>query len=85
MSSGIMFTTTLAIVVEFASEANRVTYIGLHGTVVAPATMLAPLIGGWLADVAGFGTLFIAAAVCCALALAVLTFAVPDPRYRQAT
>jgi MFS family permease len=85
MSSGIMFTTTLAIVVEFASEANRVAYIGLHGTVVAPATMLAPLIGGWLADVAGFGTLFIAAAVCCALALAVLTFAVPDPRYRQAT
>ncbi|MFO7166397.1 MAG: MFS transporter [Chloroflexota bacterium] len=81
--NGIMFTTTLNLVVEFAQEENRVTYLGLHGTVVAPATMIAPLAGGWLAERAGFGVLFGAAAVCCAIAWAVLTLAVRDPRYRQ--
>jgi MFS family permease len=83
VTTGIMFTTTLNMVVEFADEGNRVTYIGLHGTLVAPATMLAPLIGGWLADSAGFGTLFVVAAVCCGLAWTILTFAVRDPRHRQ--
>jgi MFS family permease len=83
MSSGVLFTTTLNMVVEFADEASRVTYIGLHGTLIAPATMLAPLIGGWLAAVAGFGTLFVVATICSGLALAVLTFGVRDPRSRQ--
>jgi MFS family permease len=84
VTNGIMFTTTLNMVVEFAREESRVTYIGLHATVVAPATMIAPLLGGWLAERSGFGALFIAAGVCCVLAWAVLTFAVRDPRYRQA-
>lgn len=83
VSGGIMFTTTLNMVVEFANESNRVTYIGLHGTLIAPATMIAPLLGGWLADTAGFEVLFVASAVCGAVALAVLTFLVRDPRHRQ--
>jgi hypothetical protein len=45
--------------------------------------MLAPLIGGWLADTAGFATLFVVAAICCGLAWLVLTFVVRDPRHRQ--
>ncbi|MEN9934139.1 MAG: hypothetical protein RLZZ387_718 [Chloroflexota bacterium] len=83
VTNGIMFTTTLNMVVEFAREESRVTYIGLHGTVVAPATMFAPLLAGWLADRAGFDVLFVTAGICCVLAWAVLTFAVRDPRYRQ--
>lgn len=85
VSSGIMFTTNLNMVVEFADEGNRVTYIGLHGTLIAPATMLAPLLGGWFADTAGFRTLFVVAAVCSALGLSVLTYSVRDPRHRQQT
>lgn len=81
--TGVAFTTTLNMVVEFADEASRVTYIGLHGTLIAPATMLAPLMGGWLAQVAGFDTLFIVATVCCILAVLMLTFFVRDPRHRQ--
>ena len=83
VSTGIMFTTALTMVVEFADEARRVTYIGLHGTLLAPATMLAPLLGGWLAQSAGFGPLFAAGAVCSALAWALLTFGVRDLRHRQ--
>lgn len=82
-STGILFTTTLNMVVEFATPAERVTYIGLHGTLIAPATMIAPLIGGWLAEFAGYGPLFITATTCSLLALGILSFATRDPRHRQ--
>ena len=82
-SGAILGITTLNIVVEFAAPEERVTYIGLHGTLIAPATLIAPLLGGWLAQYAGFGPLFIAATVCNALALVILTFLVRDPRHRQ--
>ena len=82
-SSGVQFTTTLNMVVEFAKPAERVTYIGLHGSLIAPAVMLAPLLGGWLAQAVGYAQLFMLAALCSFLALAVLTVMVRDPRHRQ--
>lgn len=82
-STGIQFTTTLNMVVEFATPAERVTYIGLHGTLIAPATLLAPLIGGWVAQFTGFPPLFITAGVCNMIAFAILTFFTRDPRHRQ--
>ncbi|HZG69123.1 MAG TPA: MFS transporter, partial [Herpetosiphonaceae bacterium] len=82
-SSGILFTTTLNMVVEFATPAERVTYIGLHGTLIAPATLLAPLIGGWVAQFTGFPPLFITATVCSLVAFIILTFFTRDPRHRQ--
>jgi MFS family permease len=82
-STGILFTTTLNLVVEFATPAERVAYIGLHGTLIAPATLVAPLLGGWIAQFAGFRPLFAIAAACGFLGLAILTFLVRDPRHRQ--
>ena len=81
--TGILFTTNLNLVVEFAPPEERVTYIGLHGTLVAPATLISPLLGGWLAEVAGYGVLFTVAACCGVLRLAILSFLVRDPRHRQ--
>jgi MFS family permease len=82
-SSGSLFATTLNMVVEFARPAERVTYIGLHGTLIAPATLVAPLAGAWIADQAGYGTLFVTAAICSCLGLAILSFLIRDPRHRQ--
>lgn len=82
-ATGMQFSTALNMVVEFASEAERVTYLGLHGTLIAPATLLAPLIGGWLAELGGYHLPFAVAAVCGAVALVMLTLLVPDPRRRQ--
>jgi MFS family permease len=82
-STGIQFTTTLNMVVEFATPAERVTYIGLHGTLIAPATLLAPLIGGWVAQFTGFAPLFITAVVCSMIGFIILTFFTRDPRHRQ--
>jgi MFS family permease len=82
-STGIQFTTTLNMVVEFATPAERVTYIGLHGTLIAPATLLAPLVGGWVAQFTGFPPLFITATACSLIGFLILTFFTRDPRYRQ--
>ncbi len=82
-ANGLLFSTTLNMVVEFAPPAERVTYLGLHGTMIAPATLLAPVIGGWLAEVGGFTLAFAVAAICGLLALVVLTYFVRNPRYRQ--
>ena len=81
--TGLIFATTLNLVVEFAPATERVTYLGLHGTLIAPATLLAPVIGGWLAHVGGYPLAFIAAAVCGLSALVLLTWFVRDPRHRQ--
>jgi MFS family permease len=82
-SSGVQTTTTLNLVVEFAQPTERVTYLGLHGSLIAPAVLIAPLLGGWLAEVAGYGPLFTIAAVSTLGALVVLSLMVRDPRHRQ--
>jgi MFS family permease len=81
--TGLLFGTTLNMVVEFAPPTERVTYLGLHGTLIAPATLLAPIIGGSLAQVGGYRLAFGVAAVCGCAALILLTFGVRDPRHRQ--
>jgi MFS family permease len=52
------------IVLEFAPEEERPTYIGLTNTLLAPCRTLAPILGGMLATAIGFPGLFgIAAAL----------------------
>jgi MFS family permease len=70
----------LNIILEFCSEADRPTYIGLTNTLLAPATTLAPILGGWLATVMGYGAMFAIALVCALAGSAWLAFAVREPR-----
>ena len=44
-----VWTISLAMIPDFSSEADRPSYIGLANTLIAPVTILAPLLGGWLA------------------------------------
>jgi MFS family permease len=53
-----IWTVAMAMTMEFATEAERPAYIGLANTLVAPASMVAPIFGGWLADQAGYPTTF---------------------------
>jgi MFS family permease len=75
-----IWTIPLALSVSFApTETDRPLYIGLSNTLPAPAAILAPAIGGWIADRAGFGLMFGVSAFCgLAMALA-LWFVVKDP------
>ncbi len=70
----------MAMTLEFGSLAERPSYIGLANTLVAPATLVAPLIGGWLADAAGYNYTFAVAAAGGLLTWLILRFAVRDPQ-----
>ncbi len=81
-----IWTNGMAITVEFGSEATRPTYIGLSNTLVAPATFIAPLIGGLIADAAGFQTTFLLSAAGGLVTAILLLWLVRDPRrLRQAS
>jgi MFS family permease len=69
------------IVMEMAPETDRPAYIAMSSTLVAPAVVLGPLLGGWIVGQASYGVLFGLAVVLGALALLVLTFAVREPRW----
>ncbi len=68
-----IWTIPLAFSVSFAKNPEeRPIYIGLANTIPAPATILAPVIGGWIADASGFNLMFILSAVCGLLMAAAL-------------
>ncbi len=69
-----------ALTVEFGAPEEMPYYIGLANTLVAPATLLAPIIGGALADSSGYYVTFLVAAACAVLTVLMLVFAVREPR-----
>ncbi|RLC89746.1 MAG: MFS transporter [Chloroflexi bacterium] len=79
MLSGIM------IVFEFSIPDVRPTYIGLNNTVSGVVAAVAPLLGGWLAGVAGYRVLFGVAFVVELAGLALLHWSVREPRRVHAT
>jgi MFS family permease len=80
-----IWTLPLPLTVQFGTEEERPYYIGLSSTVTAPATLLAPVIGGWLADTVGFQATFMVSVVCGLLMAATLVFVVKDPPREQVT
>lgn len=75
-----IWTNSLAMTVDFGSEADRPMYIGLSQTLTAPATILAPILGGWIVDLAGFQPTFIISTVLSVGLFAILLFFVKEPR-----
>jgi MFS family permease len=75
-----IWTNSLAMTVDFGSEVDRPMYIGLSQTLTAPATILAPILGGWIVDLAGFQPTFIISTVLSVGLFAILLFFVKEPR-----
>ncbi len=73
------WTVALAMVQDFGAETDRPAYIGLGNTLIAPATILAPLLGGWLADSAGYTAAFLASVFAGLATLVILVFFIRDP------
>ena len=80
-----IWTIGLAIILEFGSESEQPVYIGMANTLVAPANILAPFLGGWLADLSGYPTAFLASAIGGMAALWVYQTLVKDPRHLTAS
>jgi len=78
------WTIGMAITVEFGTEETRPTYIGLSNTLVAPFSIIAPLIGGWIAEAFSFQATFMTSAVGGLVIAALLIWLVRDPRPRRA-
>lgn len=79
------WTIGMAFSLDFGSEDERPLYVGLANTLVTPAAILAPLLGGWLADGPGFGATFSLACVASVVTALVLLLFVHDPARRGAS
>jgi MFS family permease len=77
------WTISMAMTLEFGSEVERPTYVGMANTLISPVTFAAPLIGGWLADASGYDTTFLIAAFAGILSVGVFHFFVKDTKKRQ--
>ena len=75
-----IWTIGMAMTVDFGTEAERPLYIGLSQTLTAPATIIAPLLGGWIVDAAGFIPTFLISIVISIVMMSILIFLVKDPR-----
>jgi MFS family permease len=75
-----IWTIPLALSVSFArNPIDRPLYIGMANSLPAPAAILAPVIGGLLADAFGFGAMFVFSALSALLMAAALWLLVEDP------
>jgi MFS family permease len=72
---------SMMFVLEFCLPVVRPTYIGLSSTVAGTASGLAPLLGGLLASVFGYPTLFAITLVVALVAFAMLRWLVREPRH----
>jgi MFS family permease len=71
---------TMGITMEFCSEDELPTFTALAGTLSGIPVLLAPLLGGWLADTAGFGTLFVVGIVFFFAGWLMMRWGVREPR-----
>jgi MFS family permease len=74
------WTIGMAMTVQYGTEAERPVYIGLSNTLIAPATIIAPLLGGWIVDSAGFIPTFSISIALSIVMICILIFLVKDPR-----
>ena len=65
---------------EFGSEEDRPTYIGMSKTLTGPFFLIAPLIGGSLIQIWGYNSMFLAALILAIFAFTIIKFFVKDPR-----
>jgi MFS family permease len=75
-----IWTNGMTMTVDFSDEKERPFYIGLAQTLTAPATIIAPLIGGWIADTQGFVITFGFSALLSIVMMSILIFLVKEPR-----
>lgn len=75
-----LWTISMTMTVDFGTETNRPIYIGLAQTLTAPATIIAPILGGWIADSAGFIPTFTISTILSLVMIGILVVLVKDPR-----
>jgi MFS family permease len=75
-----IWTIGMTMTVDFGGESERPIYIGLSQTLTAPATIIAPILGGFIVDSSGFNPIFVISIVLSVVMISILIFLVKDPR-----
>jgi MFS family permease len=75
-----IWTIPMTLILMFGTESDRPYYIGMANTFIAPFTVLAPLFGGWLAEIAGYQATFIVSAIGGITTAALLQLMVRNPK-----
>lgn len=75
-----IWTNGMTMATTFSNEEERPFYIGLAQTLTAPATMIAPIIGGWIADTQGFVITFAMSTILSIVMMGILVFIIKEPR-----
>jgi MFS family permease len=65
---------------EFGSEKDRPTYIGMSGTLTGPFFLVAPIVGGSIIQLWGYKSMFLVALILAVFAFAIIKYLVKDPR-----
>jgi MFS family permease len=65
---------------EFGSEEERPTYIGLSKTLTGPFFLVAPILGGSIIQLWGYNSMFLTALILSLAAFIIIRFFVQDPR-----
>ena len=77
--NGAFWSVFLSFTLEFGTELERPTYVGLINTLIAPSTLVAQLLGGWLADQFSYRTTFLTAAAFGLFAFIIAQIFVQEP------
>jgi MFS family permease len=83
ISNVAIWTISLAMIQEFGTANQRPAYIGLANTLIAPFTILAPFIGGIVANQYGYPAAFLISAVFGIITTMILIGQVRDPKTLQ--
>lgn len=75
-----LWTIMMALTLQFGTDEERPTYVGMANTLVAPVTILAPLFGGWLANLSGYQATFMAATFFSVICILAVHFLIRDPK-----
>ncbi len=85
LASTAFWTIGMAKSLEFGTAEEKPTYVGLSNTLIAPSTILAPLLGGWLADFSSYNTTFLVSAIFAVLCVILMQIFVKDVNKQQNT
>ncbi|HEX9091798.1 MAG TPA: MFS transporter [Anaerolineales bacterium] len=73
-----VWTIAMTMTLDFGQEHEKPSYIGLANTLIAPTAFILPLLGGWLADNAGYHATFLATSIGAIATVLVLSFVLRD-------